>query len=518
MDDRKVLPAIMYFVFIVIGLISICLFPKTHVDAEGVVTKEERMYQLKLQEAELILQKAKLEMEKYEQEYEKMKQLFREDVVALQEMKETEKKYQDAKLAYEQAKIDLEKTKLEFLKDATHISIIEAKKYRTLEGKYMVDITIQNASNVGEAASLMGGLSKEEVENLLEIQNIIISLKKEAIVGEPYEVIIPSLKYNEKKTLSFRLLKDCEDVGIQMKFLDMELVKKIFLKKVAIQDVPTINSAQFSQEGSLGSKVRFDIILERLAEKEENFRLLVLNLPRQLDFSFIDPKSQARINQVKFGEKDSRQQLNLEIAIPEKLEEEYVDRTLEFYVFVIQPREYKQINSMKEKYGSEVLPLEEIKKIKGNYVRLEFIPRGIGELEVVISNRYQEIKEGEIVTIRVDILNSGTLNLINVHIEMDLPYEWQSKVKPSLIREIAAGDKEPVNIEVIPPESIGIGEYDLRVKVVGEIGNEKVESQEKNITIRVGVKANIVGNVVLILVLILLVVGIAVASVKVSRR
>jgi len=364
----------------------------------------------------------------------------------------------------------------------------------------------------------MGGLSREVVENLLEIQNIIVSLEDGSIVGEPYEIIIPSLKYNEKKSLSFQLLKDCEEVGVHMKFLDLELVKKVFLRKVAIQDVPTINSAQFSQEGSLGQKVRFDIILERLAEKEENFRLVVLNLPRQLDLNFIDLESQARITQVKFSEQNSRQQLNLEIAIPEKLEEKYVDSTLEFYVFIIRPSEYKQINSLREKYGSEAMPLEEIEKIKGNYVRLELIPRGIGELEVVISNRYQEIKEDETVTIRVDILNSGTLGLINLRTEVDLPYEWEARVKPSLIREIAAGDKEPVNIEVIPPESIGIGEYDLRVMAVGEVGNEKVESQEKNIIIRVGARANIVGNAVLIVLLVLLVVGIAVASVKISRR
>jgi len=50
------------------------------------------------------------------------------------------------------------------------------------------------------------------------------------------------------------------------------------------------------------------------------------------------------------------------------------------------------------------------------------------------------------------------------------------------------------------------------------VGNEQIESEEKNIIIRVGTKANVLGNIILIGVLISLVVGIAVASIKISRR
>jgi hypothetical protein len=50
------------------------------------------------------------------------------------------------------------------------------------------------------------------------------------------------------------------------------------------------------------------------------------------------------------------------------------------------------------------------------------------------------------------------------------------------------------------------------------VGNENVESLEKNLTIHVGASSNIAGNVILIGILVLLVVGIGVASIRISRR
>ena len=47
---------------------------------------------------------------------------------------------------------------------------------------------------------------------------------------------------------------------------------------------------------------------------------------------------------------------------------------------------------------------------------------------------------------------------------------------------------------------------------------EVIEALDKDFTIRVAAKSNITGTVILVAVLVLLVIGIAVASIKVSRR
>ena len=75
-----------------------------------------------------------------------------------------------------------------------------------------------------------------------------------------------------------------------------------------------------------------------------------------------------------------------------------------------------------------------------------------------------------------------------------------------------------VGVVARPPADIAVGNYELGVEAQGQVGNENVESLEKNLTIHVGARSNIAGNVILIGILVLLVVGIGVASVRISRR
>lgn len=498
--------------------------PRVQVQEE-ILNKEERLNRLKLKEAELNLQQAEAALESYREEYESIKELFDQEVVTLKEVNEAHRNYEEAMLIYEEAEIELERAKLNFLEFATHISIVEAKTYNTREGERMAEMTLGNTSRVSQAitsAELISGgevLSREKIAGWLEVQNIIISLEESGtIVAEPYEVIIPSLKLGEQKTLTFRLLRDSPRVGVRMRFLDTERVMSIVLKKEALQDVPTINSAQFSQEGALGTKVRFDILLERLSEEEKTFRLVVVNLPREIDYAFVAPNTDAKLSQVKFTEETPKKLLHLVLTIPEKLSRELVDRTLKFYAFVTEASELAAIHALWQQYEDQSIPLDDVEKIKGNKVTLELIPRGVGELELIISNRYQEIKMGQDVTIRVDIHNKGTMIVQNVKAVVDPPYEWRAEVTPILIKEVAPGEKSPVIIKMTSPQELSMGEYDVQVEAQGEVGNEKVESVEKSITVRVGTSTNMLGNVALIGGLIVLVLGIALASIKISRR
>ena len=91
------------------------------------------------------------------------------------------------------------------------------------------------------------------------------------------------------------------------------------------------------------------------------------------------------------------------------------------------------------------------------------------------------------------------------------------KMRKHFIR-ILPGDKEPVNITLVQPPDLGVSEYDIRVEAIGYEGNERIESQEKDITIRVEAQADIVRNALIIGGVIALVIGVAVVSIRVSRR
>ena len=146
------------------------------------------------------------------------------------------------------------------------------------------------------------------------------------------------------------------------------------------------------------------------------------------------------------------------------------------------------------------------------------MPRGKGALETIIANRYLEIKVDEVVKIRADLLNTGTLEVEEAHLVILPPLGWIAATIPDTIAKILPGEKEPFNITLFPPEGLGVSEYDVRIEAAGFVGNEKVEAQERDVTIRVEARANIVRNAVIIGGVIALVVGVAVASIRVSRR
>ncbi len=75
-----------------------------------------------------------------------------------------------------------------------------------------------------------------------------------------------------------------------------------------------------------------------------------------------------------------------------------------------------------------------------------------------------------------------------------------------------------MNITLTPPVDRGVSEYDVRIEAVGYEGEERIEAQEKDITIRVEERADVIRNALIIGAVIALVIGVAVASIKVSRR
>ena len=65
---------------------------------------------------------------------------------------------------------------------------------------------------------------------------------------------------------------------------------------------------------------------------------------------------------------------------------------------------------------------------------------------------------------------------------------------------------------------MAVGEYTVKLKAEGHSGVEVVEAMDKNFTVRIASKSSITGTAILVTVLVVLVLGIAIASVKISRR
>lgn len=484
-------------------------------------TKEQRLYDIQLRQAQLNVDKRELDMETKRSGYVAIQDLYDEKIETIESLNKARRALMVAERSYNEALFELERTSLEFLRDATHITIRQARKYRTLDGRRQVDVTLMNASQLAQARSLNPNRTEQDIRSLLRVQNMKVSIENGSgtIIGEPYEQLVPVLALGDSTQLTFRLLEDYDDVVVAMTYIDeSEENHYIILRRESTQDVPTITSVQFSQEGDLNTRVNYDLILERLAEDEKTFRLALVNLPREITPSFVDPGTNASLTQVKFSEEVTRQQLELELQIPEKLTRSYVDQTLEFFVFITDTEGFARIGELNREHRGSTIPLEAINTIPGNKERFELIPRGRGALETIIANRYQEIRTGEKVLVRVDMLNTGTLEVERAHLRLTPPLGWTWSSDPDTIDRILPGEKEPVNITLVPPEEIGVSEYDVRIEAAGYEGPERIEAQEKDITIRVEERADVIRNALIIGAVIALVVGVAVGSIKVSRR
>ena len=416
------------------------------------LTRDEELYLLDARQAQLDLDQARTEMEKAKVELEETKTLFDEKLVTVDKLNQAKQKHERAILKHEQAKIELEKKRLEFLKDATRIALVDAKKFRNEDGEIIASVTLRNDSDINKARIAMEGgeqLSDKRLTSLLKVRNVIVTLRGEAeiktgsgpgerrfssgkaIVGDPFRRIVPELSYGKEVVLEYRLLKkDIENITVSVEVLGTQKDYDVFLKKESQQDMPVISSTQYSQIGQLGTKILYDIELERLAKTEQSFALVVLNLPPEIPVAFLDPTSKAMLTQVKFTEELSRLSLYFEVSLPEKLNQKWIDASMSFYVMVTRQSELKAIFEVRKKHGGNIPP-EEVAKLKGEKVELILIPRGVGKLEILVPNLYKAIEQGDPLTIKFNVMNSGTLALRRVAPELDLPIEWEAELVPS---------------------------------------------------------------------------------------
>jgi hypothetical protein len=491
------------------------------------LSKDELLNQLKTRQAQMALDQAKAEMDHAKAEFEETRRLFAERIYTIDKLNRARQAYERAVLSHAQAKIDLERTRLDFLKDATLITVVDARKYRGDEGQVMASVTLRNDSDMGKARVVMGeesSVSDDELASLLKVDNVIVTLKgtgpsSSAIVGDPFQQIVPELKLGQEASLEYRLLERGADaVTISVEFLETSKGYTVFLKKEALQDLPTISSTQYAQQGELGSKIAYDLELERLAKTEQSFALVVLNLPPEITFAFLDPSSGARITQLKFTAEISRQNLRFEVSIPERLDQGLVDSSIAFYIVVTKREEQRSIYDLKKRYEGGSIPAEEIARLKGNRAELILIPSGTGKLDVILGNSFKEVQQGEPVDFKFNLMNSGTLALRRAAPELELPVDWEGELTPREVELIPPGQKTAFAVSVRPPEGVPVGEYAITIKCEGHSGIETVDAAEKDFTVRIAPKGSITGTAVLVAILVGLVLAIAVASVKISRR
>jgi len=497
---------------------------------EKTKTRMGMLNELSLKEALVALESAQGEHDRYKSQYENSLELFKKKYISQIELNAALSPYTDAQQKLETAKITLERTKLGFLDTASHITIVEAKKYRDTEGKRMLDLVLKNTSNLALAESALhltesGSESQlqsewqspEQIKALLDIENIIVSIvSNSSSIGKPYENIIPVLHYGEEKTLQFILLTDVEEAGVKLKYLEVNTIENIYLEKESLQEKPRVVASQFSVEGQLGAEIGFDLVLEMLVTSESNFSLVLTNMPPQINCYFVERGS--RITTVRFTQEVSEHNLILNASIPQKLDVGMIDKKIDFQAWIATSAQLEKINTLKRQYAAGIIPAKELDAIEAAGVDLTLIPRGTGRLEILINNLLEEIKPHQEVRVRADLHNDGTLTLFNIIPEITPPLDWEARVEPNNIAQLQPNEKKQIEIRLQPGTDIGVGEYETEIEARGQSGSEVIEAIERRLTIRISAQTNIMATLLLVGGLVILILGIVIFGVMLSRR
>jgi hypothetical protein len=461
----------------------------------------------------LALKRAQLQLEMRKGEFDRALKLQESGLISEQE-------FVQKRTAYLQAQVEYQEALISFMGSEARISVANAVKYQDESGKKFVRVSLRYSSKELKELEKLNIDAKDifPLDFLREIKDVYVSLRSDGkIISDPYERVIPSLKLEEEKQVTFQLLKDVESLDVNVFYAGKDETTSVYLQKGISANIVTLNSAQFSQEADLESEATYDLSLEKFSGEANIFRLKVVNLPQQISYEFVDPQTQARLSQIKFTEGVTSMQLSLRLYLPKNADEHVViDEPIEFYCLALDDQQSSQLDTLLAE--SSHLDKKRIDSLKAGEVKLELIPRGVGKIEVQAVSLYHEIKVGQVVKMDVRVRNTGTRRLNNVRIFTDLPLNWRSEVEPDLIPSLEQGKEEIVSIEFIPPVDVSVGDYEPKIRTECIADNRQVESEDKIVRIHVSGRTNVVGITLLVLFLVGLLVGIVIFGIKLTRR
>ena len=484
-------------------ILILILGPMTHLGAQ------EQSQTMKL----LTLKKAQLQFEKTKGDFDRSLKLMEQGLTSEQEFAQTRTTYLQAQVDYQQALIS-------FMGSEARIAVASAVKFQDTGGKKFVRVTLRYSSKeLKELAKL--NISAEDLfplDFMKHIKDVSVSLKSEGkIISDPYEKTIASLPLESEQDVTFQLLKDAEDLDVNVFYSGKNETTSIYLQKGVSANIVTINSAQFSQEADLESQATYDLSLEKFSGEANIFKLGLANLPHQINYEFSDPLTNARLSQIKFTEGVTSMKLSLKLYLPRNADAQVViDKPIAFYALALDNSQAARLENILTQEAA--IGPQDIESLRAGNVKLELIPRGVGKIDVQAVNLYHEIKAGESVKMEVRVRNAGTRKLNNIRIFSDLPLNWRSEIQPDLIAFLEQNKEQVVTIEFLPPANVAVGDYEPKIKTECSADNRNVESEEKLVRVHVGTKTNILGISLLVLLLGGLLVGIVVFGIKLTRR
>jgi len=486
-------------------------------------TKEMRTLKLKLKEAQLSRDQAFANRESAEASLQEAEKLYKQGLYNKNELAQAQEIYRSAELDYELAGINLEKTRLAFLNDALYVNLEKASMYRDADGKKHVLLSIKNDSNIKKIIDQNGVYTDADKRALLTIENMSIRILLEGkLIGRPFETKIARLGYKQKKNVDFVLQRETESVTVEMTYADTSVLLPVFLEREAKEDHVLMEALQFSQEGELGARIAYEIELERFVDDNKTFTLDVMNLPDDFTYEFREKTGEnnrdQRVSRIRFKKGVTTKEITLFVNMPKEISAEVLNEKLTFYVLALDRFAIQRLGDLKAKSEGIAIRRDGLDSANISYEILELIPRGRAELSITASNLFHKVKINDLIEFNFSLHNSGTVPLDRIRIQSTLPLDWSANVTPEKDIHLGVEGKNKIAVSVIPAPDVVAGDYEIKISAETMYEGREIEATAKTFRIQIEGKSNILAGTFLMIALIGMVVGVAVMTIKITRR
>jgi hypothetical protein len=451
--------------------------------------------------------------------------LFKDGLVSRTELDQ-------AKTAVDIAQLDYQVSLLSLLSLQPRVTLREAVKYETSDGRKFVRLTVANNSPTFDDSQfqlLSNFKGADPIPQALRTRNlrdVFISLRDTGGAGEtgeggqpgtmiavPYEQHIRELRYGSSRTLTYQLLRDVESVTMSVTYMGQTENVGVQLQQATSESPIRVTATQISQEADLGAQANYELRLVRPSVDVRSFELMAFNLPREVSHNFVDPRTGARVSQINFPAGVTQQVLTLRLFLPEEAGGGAlrIDQPVVFWAAAVEPGRAAALRG--QPAAREQLQAERV-----GYVELTVTPRGVGRIEVAAPSLYTEISAGEEAGTELIIKNPGTRKLDTVRFTAEAPLGWQAEVTPARLADLGINREQRVALKVRPPEDVTAGEYEVRIRTESFAYNRPVPSEDKTFRVNVKSRVNFLGMTLMVALLLSIVIGVVVTGVKLTRR
>ena len=424
-----------------------------------------------------------------------------------------------ARSTLSEAEVNYQQSILAALFEKQYVSVQRAVKIQSGAGK-RVRLRLENTSGGSAELRHLMDIDEQLFEAMRPdvVHDIYVSLANDdgAIISQPYEAKLEELRYGAPETLEFGLLQDLDSLTVLLTFgQGSQRAVKVFLQKDASVDRVVVQSEQFSQEVELGGSAEFDLTLELVSGDTDPFTLAVVDLPKEINRYFQDPGSGARLSQFKFTESTQTRPAALQVFLPDRAADSIaVGRPIPFWVLVIPRPLAAELGDLEQRTWDAAT----LSDLGIGAVRLELVPRGVGELRVKAPQLYFPIHADETVTAEIELVNEGTRRLDNIEVTADPPLGWDKEILPSLVPALDVGEEAKVELRFRPPAEAPVGKYEIRIRSTSFSDNQPIEGEDKTVSVEIQPRVRIAPSAILIGVMVLLITGVVVAGVRLARR